>query len=118
MKRVAKVPSKSGLAGLSCQACESGAGRLKTSQIKALQKQLGGDWMVKASRQLEKNFKFPDFQQALAFVNRVGALAEAQGHHPDIFLTWGKVRLQISTHSAGGLTENDFILAAKIGKLK
>jgi len=82
--------------------------------IKTLLKQLPGEWKVAGNRQLEKRFKFPDFRAALAFTNQVGAIAEEQGHHPDIFLTYGEVRLRISTHSAKGLTENDFILAAKI----
>jgi 4a-hydroxytetrahydrobiopterin dehydratase len=62
-------------------------------------------------------FKFPDFVQALAFVNKVGAIAETQGHHPDILLTWGKAEITIWTHKINGLTESDFILAAKIDKL-
>jgi 4a-hydroxytetrahydrobiopterin dehydratase len=107
-----------GLAGRTCQPCESGAGRLTARTIKSLLKELPDDWKVKMNRRLEKSFKFPDFQTALDFTNRVGAIAEEQGHHPDIFLTYGKVRLQISTHSAGGLTENDFILAAKVSELK
>lgn len=107
-------PALTGRAGRACQACEGGAGRLGMPQIKTLMKQLPGGWKLTASRQLERRFKFPDFQAALAFTNRVGQIAEEQGHHPDIFLTWGEVRLRISTHSAKGLTENDFILAAKI----
>ena len=62
-----------------------------------------------------KQYRFPDFRQALAFVNRVGELAEEEGHHPDIELGWGRVKLTLWTHSIGGLSENDFILAAKNG---
>jgi 4a-hydroxytetrahydrobiopterin dehydratase len=62
---------------------------------------------------LEKEFTFEDFKSALEFTNRVGEIAEAEGHHPDIFLTWGQVVLKIWTHSVKGLSENDFILAAK-----
>jgi 4a-hydroxytetrahydrobiopterin dehydratase len=65
------------------------------------------------ARRLEKQYRFPDFRQALAFVNRVGELAEQEGHHPDIELGWGRVKLTLWTHSIGGLSENDFILAAK-----
>ncbi len=65
---------------------------------------------------LRKTFKFADFRIALAFVNRVGELAEEQGHHPDIFLSWGKVEITAWTHKINGLTESDFILAAKIDK--
>lgn len=66
---------------------------------------------------LTKQFKFPDFRSALAFVNKVGEIAESEGHHPDITLGWGKVSIMLWTHAAGGLTENDFILAAKIDQL-
>jgi 4a-hydroxytetrahydrobiopterin dehydratase len=64
-----------------------------------------------------RTFTFPDFKQALAFVNKVGNLAEGQGHHPDILLGWGKAEITTWTHSINGLTESDFILAAKIDKL-
>jgi len=62
---------------------------------------------------LEKEYRFKDFRTALAFTNRIGELAETQGHHPDIFLSWGRVRLAIWTHKINGLTESDFIFAAK-----
>lgn len=77
--------------------------------------QLSGWSLAKGSAgpQIEKEYRFPDFQKALDFVNRLGAVAEAEGHHPDVYLTWGKVRVALSTHSIGGLSENDFILAAK-----
>lgn len=108
----------SDLASRSCKSCETGEGRLDEGMIKTLLKQLPGGWNAKDGKCLERKFDFPDFQKALDFTNQVGAIAEEQGHHPDIYLTWGKVRLEISTHSAGGLTENDFILAARINALK
>ncbi len=74
---------------------------------------LGGGWTAVADHHLEKSYAFDNFKQALDFTNRVGAIAEAQGHHPDIFLAWGKVTLTIWTHKIDGLTESDFILAAK-----
>jgi 4a-hydroxytetrahydrobiopterin dehydratase len=70
-------------------------------------------WQLQADR-LSKSFRFPDFQQALDFVNRVGAVAEAMGHHPDIHLGWGRADVETWTHDAGGITELDFTLAAKI----
>ena len=70
-----------------------------------------------AEHHLQKEYKFKDFREALAFTNKVGALAEVQGHHPDIYLTWGKVKLTIWTHKIDGLTESDFVLAAKADKL-
>ena len=67
---------------------------------------------------LERSFTFPNFQTALDFVNRVGGLAEEQGHHPDLYLSWGRVGIKIWTHKIDGLTESDFILAAKIDRIK
>ena len=118
MKNITKASRKLVLANRDCEPCESGGGRLKTPMIKALMKQLPGKWKLQGSRQLEKTFKFPDFKKALKFTNRVGKIAEEQGHHPDVFLAYGEVRIQLSTHSAKGLTENDFILAAKVNELK
>ena len=74
-------------------------------------------WNVIDEHHIEKTFTFPDFRKALAFTNKVGELAEQQGHHPDIFLAWGKVGIKTWTHKIDGLTESDFILAAKFDKL-
>jgi 4a-hydroxytetrahydrobiopterin dehydratase len=71
-------------------------------------------WSVAGDHHIERNFSFPDFKSALDFVNRIGAIAEEQGHHPDVTLSWGRVGVQIWTHKINGLTESDFILAAKI----
>ena len=71
-------------------------------------------WEVVEGHHLRRVFKFPDFKQALNFVNRVGEIAEKQGHHPDILLSWGKVEITTYTHTTNGLTEKDYILAAKI----
>lgn len=81
--------------------------------------QLGSDWKLKENGYLflEKTYRFKDFAQALDFVNRVGALAEELEHHPDVYLSWGRVRLQQWTHSAKGVTEHDFIFAAKCDSL-
>jgi 4a-hydroxytetrahydrobiopterin dehydratase len=75
------------------------------------------DWEVIEEHHIHKAFRFPDFLRALDFVNRVGALAEEAGHHPDILLTWGKAEITIYTHSENGLTEKDFSLASKINGL-
>lgn len=106
------------LAHRKCQPCESGQGRLAGAALKDLLKQLPRKWKLVAKKQIEKAFAFPDFKQALAFTNQVGKIAEREGHHPDLFLSYGQVRIQLSTHHAKGLTENDFILAAKIDRLK
>jgi 4a-hydroxytetrahydrobiopterin dehydratase len=75
------------------------------------------EWQVINEHHIRRQFKFSDFKQALAFVNRVGELAEEQGHHPDILLTWGKAEITLWTHKVDGLTESDFIMAAKIDRL-
>jgi 4a-hydroxytetrahydrobiopterin dehydratase len=107
---------KSELAQKECKPCEGHTTPLQGDDLSQMQSQLDGGWQV-AGDHLEKKYEFPDFRQALTFTNRVGEIAEQQNHHPDIFLTYGEVRLQLSTHNAGGLTENDFILAAKINEL-
>ena len=99
-----------------CQACEDGQ-KLAADRQSKLMEQLGGGWKIADGHHLEKEYKFKDFKQALDFTNKVGAIAEEEGHHPDIYLTWGKVRIQLFTHTAKGLTENDFILAAKIEEI-
>lgn len=104
------------LASKTCVPCRGGVPPLKGEELTALQKQVGG-WNVAEEHHITKTFKFPDFRNALEFVNRVGKLAEQQGHHPDIFLAWGKVGITIWTHKIDGLTESDFILAAKIDQL-
>jgi len=74
-------------------------------------------WRVNEEHHISKTFTFPDFRQALGFVNRAGEVAEEQGHHPDIYLSWGKVEIKLWTHKIDGLTESDFIMAAKIDEL-
>ena len=96
-----------------CIPCRGGTPPLGAAEADSLLKDLGAGWRAIDNHHLEKEFNFPDFKQALAFVNKVGAIAEEQNHHPDILLTWGKVRVTLWTHKVGGLTENDFILAAK-----
>jgi 4a-hydroxytetrahydrobiopterin dehydratase len=78
---------------------------------------LGNNWMLVDDHHLEKTYAFKDFQEALDFTNKIGALAEAVDHHPELFLAWGKVTISISTHSIGGLSEADFIFSAKADEL-
>lgn len=104
---------KSTLAQKECTACDGGTPRLEGRALDEMKKQLDGGWQVVHGQHLEKQFKFPDFRKALEFTNRVGEIAEKQGHHPDIFLGYGEVKLKIWTHKIDGLTESDFILAAK-----
>ena len=100
-----------------CVPCQGGMPPLKGKKLKTLQNQLGDDWNVIDEHHLEKEWKFDDFQTALDFTNRIGSLAEEQGHHPDIHLAWGKVGIKMWTHKIGGLTDSDFILAAKIDSI-
>jgi 4a-hydroxytetrahydrobiopterin dehydratase len=86
---------------------------LKAQALRDIAKQLGGNWGVVDEHHLEKSYEFPDFKEALAFTNRVGEIAEREGHHPDVYLAWGRVTLRIWTHKIDGLTESDFVLAAK-----
>jgi 4a-hydroxytetrahydrobiopterin dehydratase len=101
------------LAAKACVPCRGGVPPLNRTGIELLLAKLDDGWTAVDDHHLEKEYRFPDFAEALAFANRVGAIAEEQGHHPDIHLSWGKVRLQIWTHKIDGLTESDFILAAK-----
>jgi 4a-hydroxytetrahydrobiopterin dehydratase len=101
------------LAEKRCVPCRGGVPPLAAAEIEKLKPQVPG-WDVVDEHHLLKRYTFPDFRQALDFVNRVGAIAEAEGHHPDVFLTWGKAEVKIWTHKINGLTESDFILAAKI----
>lgn len=92
---------------------------MKGKELAAMHKQLHDfqHWKVVNEHHITRTFTFPDFKQALDFVNRVGAVAEEQGHHPDILLTWGKAEITLWTHKVEGLTESDFIMAAKIDRL-
>ena len=104
------------LADQKCIPCRGGVPPLNGAAIAALQPEVP-QWHVMLEHHLFRAFTFPDFKTALDFVNRVGALAEEQGHHPDLLLAWGKVEVTIYTHKVNGLTESDFILAAKIDRL-
>jgi 4a-hydroxytetrahydrobiopterin dehydratase len=107
------------LAEKNCVPCRGGVPPLKGNGLREIHQQLArpADWKVIEEHHLVRAYKFPDFKSALAFVNRIGALAEEQGHHPDMLLGWGKVEVTLWTHAVDGLTESDFILAAKIDQL-
>jgi 4a-hydroxytetrahydrobiopterin dehydratase len=104
------------LAERHCVPCRGGVPPLKGEALEKIQAELPG-WKVVDGHHLWKSFAFPDFRTALDFVNRAGAVAEAEGHHPDLFLSWGKADVKIWTHKIDGLTESDFVLAAKIDDL-
>ncbi len=100
-----------------CVPCEGGTMPLTIQQAEALMKEIR-DWTLsRDAKKISKEMKFKDFAEALAFTNAVGKIAEAEGHHPDIALAWGKVGITLSTHSIGGLSENDFIVATKIDEI-
>lgn len=104
------------LAGKTCVPCRGGVPPLTGKELDILAKQVP-QWKVVDGHHITRGFIFADFRQALAFVNLVGELAEQQGHHPDILLSWGKAEVTTWTHKINGLTESDFILAAKIDRL-
>lgn len=99
-----------------CTPCQGNIAPLTHTEQLNLLNELSGNWRIERGHHLEKEYTFPDFRQALSFTNCIGELAETEGHHPDIYLTWGKVKIHIWTHKIDGLTENDFILAAKCDK--
>lgn len=105
------------LSEMTCEPCRGGVPPLTKPEIENYMSQLGGNWKVVDDHHLEKSFAFGDFAEALAFTNRVGELAEAQGHHPDVHLSWGKVGITLWTHKIDGLSQADFVLAAKIDDL-
>lgn len=104
------------LADKQCVPCRGGVPPLRGAELEKLNKDTP-KWQVVNEHHLHREFSFPDFKQALDFVNRVGAIAEQEGHHPDILLSWGKAGITLWTHKVDGLTESDFILAAKIDRL-
>lgn len=104
------------LATKTCVPCRGGVPPLKGGELAKLHKQVP-QWQVVNEHHLARKFSFPDFGQALDFVNRVGEVAEQQGHHPDILLAWGRAEITLWTHKIDGLTESDFIMAAKIDQL-
>lgn len=107
------------LADKTCIPCRGGVPPLEGNALADLYHQLPQfeNWTIISEHHITRSYKFPDFKTALDLVNKIGELAEQQGHHPDIFLAWGKVEVTIWTHKIDGLTESDFILAAKIDRL-
>ncbi len=111
-----ETAAPSELAKRRCGPCREGAPPIRGKELQDMLSQLQG-WSAVDERQLTKTYGFPDFARALEFVNRVGKLADEQDHHPDVHLSWGKVRIDLWTHKVGGLSDNDFIFAAKVDEL-
>ena len=106
----------SDLTQMKCIPCSGGVPRLDATRVAELAAEVPG-WTVVDDHHLQRRWSFPDFAAALAFVNRIGEVAEREAHHPNISFTWGRVDVEIYTHKIDGLTESDFILAAKLGQL-
>jgi len=105
------------LAARRCVPCRGDTPPLRGAPAQALLAQLGAGWRIVDEHHLEKEFRFRDFREALAFVNRLAEVAEQEFHHPDLHLAWGRVRVEIWTHKIKGLTESDFVMAAKADAL-
>jgi len=99
-----------------CVPCEGGMPPLPPEGVASYMKFAPG-WTSPDNKKITREFKFKDFKEAMAFINKVAAIAEGEGHHPDIYIFYNVVRLDLSTHAVGGLSENDFILAAKVNEL-
>ncbi|MDX9973509.1 MAG: 4a-hydroxytetrahydrobiopterin dehydratase [FCB group bacterium] len=106
------------LAQKECQPCKGGIPPLKGQELNDLQARLGGDWKVVNEHHLENHYDFDDWMQAADFTHRVAQIADEQNHHPDIHLSYGKVKIEIWTHKIDGLTESDFVLAAKVDEVR
>lgn len=100
-----------------CVPCEGGTPPLAQSEVAAYTQQLTLDWKVTGNKRIQHRFTFKNFRKAMVFVNAIAELAETEGHHPDIGIFYNKVDVTLWTHAVGGLSENDFILAAKIEQL-
>ena len=102
-----------GLADNKCVPCRGGVPPLEPARVQELIGQLEKGWELNKDGHIERMYSFKNFAEALAFVNRVGNVAEEEGHHPDLYLAWGKCKVEIWTHKINGLTESDFFMAAK-----
>ncbi|HXH19692.1 MAG TPA: 4a-hydroxytetrahydrobiopterin dehydratase [Chitinophagales bacterium] len=100
-----------------CIPCEKGTTPFNETEIKAYARKLRAKWDVEDGKKIKRKFKFTDFRETIAFVNRIAEVAEEERHHPDLFITWNILEVTLWTHAIGGLSENDFILAAKIDEL-
>lgn len=101
-----------------CKPCEGGVPPLSAIEIKAFTELISKNWNVNKERRLEREFKFVNFLQTMDFVNKLADIAEQEGHHPVMHVAYGKCKVEVWTHAIDGLSENDFILAAKIDRMK
>lgn len=106
------------LAQQTCKPCQGDEAPMKGPELQSMLEQLQHGWSVVDEHHLQKSYDFSNFKEALDFANRVGEVAEEQGHHPDIGITWGRTDLKVWTHKIDGLTESDFIFAAKADEVR
>ncbi len=106
------------LAQKKCVACEGGTAPLSRVEAEVLLKQVQGWTLSGEGTAISKTFTFRNFKDSLAYAGKIGAIAEEEGHHPDLHVSWGKLVVELSTHAIGGLSENDFIMAAKVDQLQ
>ncbi len=100
-----------------CVACEGGVPPLTDAEIKTYLPQVKEGWEVTDAKKIQKEFKFNDFKEAMEFVNKIAAVADGEGHHPNIHIFYNVVKIELWTHAIRGLSENDFILAAKVDNI-
>jgi 4a-hydroxytetrahydrobiopterin dehydratase len=100
-----------------CTPCEEGTKPLNTEEIKHFRKKVSNDWKVVDNKKIRKEFPFENFKRGMAFAQNVALLADKEGHHPDMCIHYSSVEVELSTHKIGGLSENDFVMAAKIDEL-
>lgn len=108
MKHTRELVSKT------CAAYEGGTPPLDTRAVAKIRKEIHDGWKIEGGKKLSRGFKFKNFKEAMVFINRIATLAEEEQHHPDIFVSYNRVNIELTTHEIGGLSENDFIVAAKI----
>jgi 4a-hydroxytetrahydrobiopterin dehydratase len=106
-----------GLSDRNCVPCRGGIPPLGAEQVEQLRRQISEEWSVVDGHHLVREVKLKNFRQAMALANRVAEIAEAQGHHPDLLVSWGKLTVTLFTHAINGLHENDFIMAARVDAL-
>jgi 4a-hydroxytetrahydrobiopterin dehydratase len=116
-RRLALRRSAMSLADQHCIPCRGGVPPLPRERIDELLQELEPGWTLNDDGHLLRSFEFPDFARALAFANRVGEVAEAEQHHPDLHVAWGRCEVEIWTHKISGLTDSDFYLAAKVDRV-
>ena len=105
------------LAKRKCEACEPGTPPIDEDRAEELERQLNSEWEREANQKIHRQIRFRNFRDAFGFATRIALLAEDEGHHPDMTIGWGYVGVELTTHTAKGLTDNDFIIAAKIDRL-